>query len=165
MTYFYWLFKERKLLIDVQREVEDTHKKLYSLEAELSALKEERESLQLKLKEEKGRISLLDQQKRSLQATLDENKKKEVCSFLLDNSKIIYNWCWSSQLTVRSTAVLYSRGSRVNIFAWQLTILTKACHGFLQCFKVVDRVLLQMRPWLPLSTAFSSQLFTMISRV
>lgn len=47
--YFFWLFKERKLLIDAQREVEDTHKKLYSLEAELSALKEERESLQLKL--------------------------------------------------------------------------------------------------------------------
>lgn len=69
--------KERKLLIDAQREVEDTHKKLYSFEAELSALKEERETLQLKLKEEKGRIGILDQQKRSLQATLDENKKKE----------------------------------------------------------------------------------------
>lgn len=90
-SYFYWLFKERKLLIDAQREVEDTHKKLYSLEAELSALKEERESLQLKLKEERGRISLLDQQKRSLQATLDENKKKEVCAFLLDTIKIVYN--------------------------------------------------------------------------
>jgi septal ring factor EnvC (AmiA/AmiB activator) len=90
-SYFYWLFKERKLLIDAQREVEDTHKKLYSLEAELSALKEERESLQLKLKEEKGRIRLLDQQRRSLQATQNKNKKKEVCSFLLDTSKVIYN--------------------------------------------------------------------------
>ncbi|XP_023726114.1 uncharacterized protein LOC111874655 isoform X3 [Cryptotermes secundus] len=69
--------KERKLLIDAQREVQDTHKKLYSLEAELSALKEEKETLQLKLKEEKGRISILDQQKKSLQATLDEYKKKE----------------------------------------------------------------------------------------
>lgn len=73
------LFKERKLLLDAQREVKDTHKKLYSLEAELSALKEEKETLQLKLKEERGRISILDQQKKSLQATLDEYKKKEVC--------------------------------------------------------------------------------------
>jgi septal ring factor EnvC (AmiA/AmiB activator) len=79
---FYWLFKERKLLIDVQREVECTHKKLYLFEAELSALKEERETLQLKLKEEKGRIGILDQQKKSLQATLEESKKKEVCTFL-----------------------------------------------------------------------------------
>jgi peptidoglycan hydrolase CwlO-like protein len=89
--FFYWLFKERKLLIDAQKEVEDTHKKLYSFEAELSALKEERETLQLKLKEEKARISIFDQQKRSLQATLDESKKKEVCSFLCDTCKIIFD--------------------------------------------------------------------------
>jgi len=70
------------LLIDAQREVEDTHRKLNSFEAELFALKEEKETLQLKLKEEKGRISILDQQKKSLQAAADEYKKKEVCSFL-----------------------------------------------------------------------------------
>ncbi|XP_021939733.1 uncharacterized protein LOC110839654 isoform X2 [Zootermopsis nevadensis] len=69
--------KERKLLIDVQREVECAYKKLNSFEAEVSALKEERETLKLKLKEEKGRINILDQQKKSVQATLDENKKKE----------------------------------------------------------------------------------------
>jgi chromosome segregation ATPase len=76
------LFKERKLLIDAQKEVEDTHRKLYSFEAELSALQVEKETLQLKLKEEKGRINILDQQKKSLHAALDEYKKKEVCSFI-----------------------------------------------------------------------------------
>jgi peptidoglycan hydrolase CwlO-like protein len=79
--FFYWFFKERELLIEAQRKVEDTHNKLYSFEAELSALKEEKETLQLKLKEERGRINILDQQKKSLQATLDEYKKKEVCFF------------------------------------------------------------------------------------
>jgi predicted nuclease with TOPRIM domain len=82
------LFKERKLLIDAQREVEDMHKKLHSFEAELSALKEEKETLQLKLKEEKGRINILDQQKKSLQAALDEYKKKEVCSLTHKTCKI-----------------------------------------------------------------------------
>jgi chromosome segregation ATPase len=82
------LFKERKLLIDAQREVEDTHKKLLSFEAELLALKEEKETLKLKLKEEKGRINILDQQKKSLQATLDEYKKKEVCLFTHKTCKI-----------------------------------------------------------------------------
>jgi hypothetical protein len=78
--------------------VECTHKKLYSFEAELSALKEERETLQLKLKEEKGRISILDQQKKSLQATLDENKKKEVCLFVC---KIRYNMVYSSAKIIK----------------------------------------------------------------
>jgi hypothetical protein len=67
-------------------------KKLHSLEAELSALKEERQSFQLKLEEQKGRISLLVQQNKSLQTALDDNKKKEVCSFLLNSSKMIYNY-------------------------------------------------------------------------
>jgi hypothetical protein len=84
-SYFYWLFKERILR-------KDTYKKFHSLEAELSVLKEERESFQLKLEEQRGRISLLVQQNKSLQATLYENKKKEVCSFLLNTSKMIYNY-------------------------------------------------------------------------
>ncbi|XP_069699894.1 putative leucine-rich repeat-containing protein DDB_G0290503 isoform X2 [Periplaneta americana] len=69
--------KERKLLIETQKELENLHKKLDTFEAEVAALKEEKETLQLKLKEEKGRITILDQQKKSLQTTLDENKKKE----------------------------------------------------------------------------------------
>jgi chromosome segregation ATPase len=84
-SYFYWLFKEKKLR-------EDIRKKVYSLEAELSTLKEERESFQLKLEKQKGRISLLVQQNKSLQTALDEKKKKEVCSFLLNSSKMIYNY-------------------------------------------------------------------------
>lgn len=36
--------------------------------------------------------------------------------------------------------------TKVNMLALQLTILTKACHGSCQCFKVIDRVVLQMRP-------------------
>ena len=73
-------FKERKLLIGAQKELGNLHKKLESFEAEISVLKEERDTIQLKLKEEKGRINILDQQKKSLQSSLDESKKKEVCS-------------------------------------------------------------------------------------
>ncbi|PSN57076.1 hypothetical protein C0J52_01733 [Blattella germanica] len=69
--------QERKLLIDAQKELENMHKKIHAFEAEMSALKEQKEMVQLKLKEEKGRIDILDQQKKSIQGVLDESKKKE----------------------------------------------------------------------------------------
>lgn len=63
---------------EVRNEMAVIHKALDACEAELTILRQEKESLQLKLKEEVNRNSLLEQNKASLLATIEDVQKAEV---------------------------------------------------------------------------------------
>lgn len=72
------LHKERLKSGEVRSEMGVIHKALDSCEAELTILRQEKESLQLKLKEEVNRNNILTEEKSSLLSALEEGKKMEV---------------------------------------------------------------------------------------
>ncbi|XP_066591174.1 uncharacterized protein [Prorops nasuta] len=71
------LNKERLKGGEVRNEMSVIHKALDTCEAELTVLRQEKESLQLKLKEEMDRNNLLNENKSSLLNLIDEAKKAE----------------------------------------------------------------------------------------
>jgi len=72
------LNKERLRNGEVRNEMGVIHKALDACEAELTVLRQEKESLQLKLKEEMNRNSILQQKNSSLLASIEDAKKAEV---------------------------------------------------------------------------------------
>ncbi|XP_067000630.2 uncharacterized protein [Anabrus simplex] len=69
--------KEKQMLLKSQNEAKEISKKLNNLEADIAALREENNSLQLRLKEERSRSNLLEQQKKTALTSIEESKKKE----------------------------------------------------------------------------------------
>lgn len=72
------LNKERLKGGEVRNEMGVIHKALDTCEAELTVLRQEKESLQLKLKEEINRNSILEQKNSLLLVSIDDAKKAEV---------------------------------------------------------------------------------------
>ena len=76
------LNRERLKGVEVRAEMAVIHKALDSCEAELTVLRQEKESLQLKVREEQNRNTILEQKNVSLLAMIDDIKKSEVILFL-----------------------------------------------------------------------------------
>lgn len=72
------LNKERLKGGEVRAEMAVIHKALDTCEAELTVLRQEKESLQLKVREEQNRNSILEQKNVSLLSMIDDVKKSEV---------------------------------------------------------------------------------------
>lgn len=78
------LNRERLKGGEVRAEMAVIHKALDACEAELTVLRQEKESLQLKVREEQNRNTILEQKNVSLLSMIDDVKKLEVISFFLD---------------------------------------------------------------------------------
>ena len=72
------LNRERLKGGEVRAEMNVIHKALDACEAELTVLRQEKESLQLKVREEQNRNTILEQKNVSLLAMIDDVKKSEV---------------------------------------------------------------------------------------
>ncbi|XP_033334310.2 centriole duplication and spindle assembly protein centrobin [Megalopta genalis] len=71
------LTKERLKGVEVRNEMNVIHKALDTCEAELTILRQEKESLQLKLKEEINRNAILEQKNAALLSSIEEARKAE----------------------------------------------------------------------------------------